>query len=122
MLYGMCLVVSFVVFACVRVCVCFVPDVLCDVCDMRCTCLCLYVWWLDVFVCCLQLLVWCWLACVLCVIWWLCVWLCLCFVRDVVYGAVWCGVVCAWLLCLCLLFVMHCVALFGVGVVFVIAL
>ena len=72
LLYGLCLVVCVVVFARVPICVWFVPDVLCDVYGMRCTCLCLCVWWLNVFVCCLQLLVWCCLACVLCVIWWLC--------------------------------------------------
>ena len=55
------------------------------------------------------------------VMWCLCVWLCLCFVRDVC-DAVWCVAVCAWLLCLCLLCVMHCVALFGVGVVCVLVL
>ena len=93
MLYGMLLVVCFVVFACVSRCVWFVSDVFCDVC-MVCggTGLCLCVWWLKVFVCCLQLLVWCCLVCVLCVIWCLCVWLCLCFVRDSLCDAVWCVV------------------------------
>ena len=44
MLYGMCLVVCFVVFVCVSICVCFVSDVLCDVfmvCVVRvCVCAC----------------------------------------------------------------------------------
>ena len=120
MLYGVFLVVCFVVFVCVFLCVSFL---------MYCVTFVWYVLCVFVFVrvvvkrvcgflaiCCAMLN-----GVFLNVIWCLCVWLCLCFVCELLCDDVWCGAVvvcccccvlllCVLLLCLCGLF--RCVCVF----------